>query len=132
MAAGLRELPPPPLFQPLLGHARCTGHSAVPFWMLCLDQPWVDRVRRPPALFSNCETDGIFFPPPPPPLTTWVALNGPTHTNSGILAARPNLGVVWVDAHADINDPSTSPSGNIHGMPVSFLSGLVEYVRGLP
>jgi arginase len=32
--------------------------------------------------------------------------------------------VIWVDAHADINTPSTTTSGNIHGMPVSFLLGL--------
>ena len=40
---------------------------------------------------------------------------------AGVLAARPSLGVVWVDAHADINAPQTSPSGNIHGMPLAFL-----------
>ena len=34
-----------------------------------------------------------------------------------------NLGLIWVDAHADINNEKTSPSGNIHGMPVSFLLG---------
>jgi len=34
--------------------------------------------------------------------------------------------VVWVDAHGDINTPATSPSGNIHGMPVAFLMGLVK------
>ena len=42
------------------------------------------------------------------------------------MAARPDLAVVWVDAHADINDPETSPSGNIHGMPVTFLAKLVK------
>ena len=36
----------------------------------------------------------------------------------------PDLCVVWVDAHADMNTPFTSPSGNIHGMPVAFLCGL--------
>ena len=35
-----------------------------------------------------------------------------------------NLGVIWVDAHADFNTPETSPSGNIHGMPVAVLTGL--------
>lgn len=35
-----------------------------------------------------------------------------------------DLAVIWVDAHADINTPETSDSGNIHGMPVSFLTGL--------
>jgi arginase len=33
------------------------------------------------------------------------------------------LGVIWVDAHADINSPGTSPSGNVHGMPLAALLG---------
>lgn len=33
------------------------------------------------------------------------------------------LGVIWVDAHTDMNTPSTSPSGNIHGMPLAVLLG---------
>ena len=33
------------------------------------------------------------------------------------------IGVIWVDAHTDMNTPSTSPSGNIHGMPLSCLLG---------
>jgi arginase len=33
------------------------------------------------------------------------------------------LGVVWVDAHTDMNTPDTSPSGNIHGMPLAVLLG---------
>lgn len=37
------------------------------------------------------------------------------------------VGVVWVDAHTDMNTPETSPSGNIHGMPLACLLG-----RGLP
>jgi arginase len=42
---------------------------------------------------------------------------------AGALRARPGLGVLWVDAHADINTPATSPSGNLHGMPVAVLMG---------
>ncbi|MBS1536664.1 MAG: arginase [Bacteroidetes bacterium] len=34
------------------------------------------------------------------------------------------LGVLWIDAHSDINIPSTSPTGNIHGMPVAVSLGL--------
>ncbi len=34
------------------------------------------------------------------------------------------FGVIWIDAHADINVPETSPSGNIHGMPVAVSLGL--------
>ncbi len=42
-------------------------------------------------------------------------------TISGIKAAYPTkkLGVVWIDAHADLHSPYTSPSGNIHGMPLA-------------
>lgn len=45
-------------------------------------------------------------------------------------AIRERLGremaLIWVDAHADINTPETSGSGNIHGMPVAFLTRLAE------
>jgi len=33
------------------------------------------------------------------------------------------IGVIWVDAHADMNTPQTSPSGNVHGMPLACLIG---------
>ena len=33
------------------------------------------------------------------------------------------LGVIWVDAHADMNNPSSSESGNVHGMPLAALLG---------
>ncbi|MEQ6119992.1 arginase [Reichenbachiella sp. MALMAid0571] len=42
-------------------------------------------------------------------------------TISGIKTAYPNkrLGVIWIDAHADLHSPYTSLSGNVHGMPVA-------------
>ncbi|KAA3437488.1 arginase [Rufibacter hautae] len=42
-------------------------------------------------------------------------------TIAGIKAAYPDktLGVIWVDAHADIHSPYTTPSGNMHGMPLA-------------
>ncbi|CAM1361745.1 arginase [Tenacibaculum soleae] len=41
-------------------------------------------------------------------------------TISGIKAANPTkkIGVIWIDAHGDLHTPYTSPSGNIHGMPL--------------
>ncbi|KAF9649012.1 Ureohydrolase [Thelephora ganbajun] len=45
-------------------------------------------------------------------------------TIGGTLEVYPNACVIWVDAHADINTPETTESGNIHGMPVSFLLGI--------
>lgn len=38
--------------------------------------------------------------------------------------SQPDLVVFWIDAHADINTPSTTLSGNLHGCPVSLLAGL--------
>ena len=40
-----------------------------------------------------------------------------------------DIAVIWVDAHPDINTPETSESGNIHGMPVAFLTGLAREDR---
>ncbi len=34
------------------------------------------------------------------------------------------IGLLWIDAHSDINTPETSPSGNVHGMPLAALLGL--------
>lgn len=47
-------------------------------------------------------------------------------TISGITAAHPSkrLGVIWIDAHADIHSPYTTPSGNMHGMPLAALMGV--------
>jgi len=39
-------------------------------------------------------------------------------------AKHRKIGVIWVDAHADFNTPETTPSGNIHGMPLAALAGL--------
>src|SRR4029453_326730 len=33
------------------------------------------------------------------------------------------VGLLWIDAHADMNTPETSPSGNIHGMPLAVCLG---------
>lgn len=43
-------------------------------------------------------------------------------TIAGIKIAKPDskLGVVWIDAHADIHTPYTTPSGNLHGMPIAI------------
>lgn len=38
-------------------------------------------------------------------------------------AAEDSLGALWFDAHADFNTPETSPSGNIHGMPLASVLG---------
>jgi len=42
-------------------------------------------------------------------------------TISGVLREYPDAGLIWVDAHADLNTPASSGSGNIHGMPIAFM-----------
>ncbi|MDQ6676353.1 MAG: arginase [Acidobacteriota bacterium] len=37
---------------------------------------------------------------------------------------RQKIGLIWMDAHADMNTPQTSPSGNVHGMPLACCIGL--------
>lgn len=45
---------------------------------------------------------------------------------AGLLQIYPNLGVIWFDAHTDINTETSSPSGNAHGMPLAALMGLCK------
>lgn len=45
-------------------------------------------------------------------------------TIAGLSGHYENLGVIWFDAHADLNTPETTPSGNIHGMPLAVCLGL--------
>lgn len=60
--------------------------------------------------------NGHFFP---------VVLSGDHSTSGGTIAgikmAKPKskLGVIWIDAHADLHTPYTTPTGNMHGMPLA-------------
>lgn len=45
-------------------------------------------------------------------------------TLGGLASAHGVGGVLWIDAHADVNTPETSPSGNVHGMPLAAALGL--------
>lgn len=47
-----------------------------------------------------------------------------TATVAAALQNNPDTCVLWIDAHADINSPKTTDSGNLHGCPVSFLMGI--------
>ncbi len=61
-----------------------------------------------------------------------IVLGGDHSLGAGSVAAaaafaressRQPLGLLWVDAHGDMNTPATSPSGNVHGMPLAALLG---------
>ncbi len=45
----------------------------------------------------------------------------------GGCAREAEIGVVWFDAHADLNTPTTTPSGNVHGMPMAAALGVGEF-----
>src|SRR5215218_2958432 len=45
-------------------------------------------------------------------------------TLGGLASARGAGGVLWIDAHGDLNTPETSPSGNVHGMPLAAALGV--------
>ena len=57
-------------------------------------------------------------------------------TIAGIKAAYPTktLGVIWIDAHADLHSPYTTPSGNVHGMPLAAALGVdnLAHQRNIP
>ncbi len=63
---------------------------------------------------------------------TPLVLGGDHSVAAGTVAAvaefhrRQNqkIGLLWIDAHTDINTPETSPSGNVHGMPLAAIMGL--------
>lgn len=47
-----------------------------------------------------------------------------TATVAAALENNPDTCVLWIDAHADINSPKTTDSGNLHGCPMSFVLGI--------
>ena len=54
-------------------------------------------------------------------------------TIDGHVKAKGNIALLWVDAHADLNTNATSPTGNVHGMPVALLAKeLSDYWPYLP
>lgn len=69
---------------------------------------------------SSCLTEGGF------PLVLSGDHSSAAGTIAGIKLADPSkrIGVIWIDAHADIHSPFTTPSGNMHGMPIAIALGL--------
>jgi arginase len=55
---------------------------------------------------------------------------------AGMARVRGEGGVVWIDAHGDLNSPATTPSGNVHGMVLAAVLGLAgaefDGISGLP
>lgn len=87
-----------------------------------IESPYAKRIKGIAAIYeklskSVCNSmKDNFFP---------VVLSGDHSTAGGTIAgikmAKPKsrLGVIWIDAHADLHTPYTTPSGNVHGMPMA-------------
>jgi arginase len=87
-----------------------------------IESPYAKRIKGIVTMYervSKAVNDSLknnFFP---------VVISGDHSTSgatiAGIKAARPKgkLGVIWLDAHADLHTPYTTPSGNVHGMPLA-------------
>ena len=52
-----------------------------------------------------------------------VAVGTVSGMSQSLRKKNEKLGVIWLDAHSDMNTPQTSPSGNVHGMPLACLVG---------
>ena len=53
-----------------------------------------------------------------------IAIGTVAGVSSHYRRRRQAVGLIWIDAHADMNTPQTSPSGNVHGMPLACCVGL--------
>jgi arginase len=89
-----------------------------------IESPYAKRVKgiitmyeRVSKAVSECIKSNFF----PVVISGDHSIAGATIT--GIKIARPTskLGVIWIDAHADLHTPYTTPSGNVHGMPISIV-----------
>ncbi|MBA3947655.1 MAG: arginase [Herpetosiphonaceae bacterium] len=100
------------------------GNLAVPVAETCVPgdphvkylEPIVDVARRLAAAVANSIAQGHV------PLV----LGGDHSLSLGSIAGAARdrqIGLVWLDAHGDFNTPATTPSGNIHGMPLATLLG---------
>lgn len=89
-----------------------------------IESPFAKRIKGIVSMYdkvSRSVADSLknsFFP---------VVLSGDHSTAgatvAGIKLAKPKsrLGVIWIDAHADLHSPYTTPSGNVHGMPMAVM-----------
>lgn len=96
------------------------------------DDPPIGKLKNPRLVSKVCESVakvvGGHAKNGELPLTLGGDHSLAMGTISGTLEAHPDACVIWVDAHADINTAETTDSGNIHGMPVSFLIGIGEKI----
>jgi arginase len=112
-----------------LGHPLIDeGNLAVP--LTRIEQPHFsnERLRNVETILEVCNnlaaTVERFYGPNDFPLVIGGDHSLTMGSLTGVVRARGPVGVIWIDAHADFNTDETTPSGNIHGMPLSALVGI--------
>jgi arginase len=91
-----------------------------------VDDPYARRIESYQMVFNRMKTaisgelSSNHFP-----LVLSADHGSAAGTVAGIKRAFPDkrLGIIWVDAHADLHSPYTTPSGNVHGMPIALIVG---------
>jgi arginase len=87
---------------------------------------FLTEIAHSAELTANCVQQALRHGATP------IVLGGDHSVAAGTVAGVANyfraqqnaIGLIWMDAHSDINTPETSPSGNVHGMPVAALLGM--------
>lgn len=95
-------------------------------------RPGSRRLRHGPAILKVCKELAAATERTVRGGATPITLGGDHSLGLGSVAGvakayradDKKIGLIWVDAHADINTPATSPTGNVHGMPVAHILGL--------
>ena len=87
-----------------------------------------ERARYLPAILQACERVGALVEKALEEGFLPLVLGGDHSvaigTLGGLAKVRGAGGVLWIDAHGDLNDPESSPSGNVHGMPLAAAFGV--------
>ncbi|MEM7737707.1 MAG: arginase [Deinococcota bacterium] len=113
----------------LADHLHEIGHTIKDLGNVAVDVPEALEDARGlhylSSIASSCQRTYDVLRTLPPDVFPLV-LGGDHSMSMGTVAGvanRGRTGVLWIDAHADANTPATSPSGNVHGMPLAHLLG---------
>ncbi len=113
------------------------GYQVEDLGNLPVDQPEVSpegplRARYLPQIAETCRRLGVAVDKAASQGKMPLVLGGDHSVAVGTVAGlsrsfrkrKKKIGLIWIDAHADMNTPETSPSGNVHGMPLACCIGI--------
>jgi len=109
-----------------LGHA-CRDQGNVEAPMREMASPGDERARYLDEIVATCERVAVRVAESAQQGLVPLVLGGDhsiaVGTLGGMASVRGRGGVLWLDAHGDLNTPQTTPSGNVHGMPLAAALG---------